>query len=159
MSRGKKKINKSPYIPIYKNSWKKNLKIVDVRGDGNYFFRAIAYQLCHNESHHERLRQSVVKEVTENSERYKNFVTEELDEYTASLSTNKEYANNTTIQATPNALGISIKITSDSETIPSYTVIPCEVESNTRHQHVVLDYIDNVHYVATEFQESFAPAS
>ena len=58
-----------------------------------------------------------------------------------------------------NALGINIEIINDSEKIPSYTVIPCEVESYTRHQHVVLGYISNVHYVATEFQEPFAPVS
>ena len=159
LSRGKKKINTSPYVPIYKKSQKKILKMVDVRGDGDCFFRAIAHQLCFNESHHEQIRQSAVKEVIENPERYKNFVTDGLDEYVASLSTNREWANNTAIQATANALGISIEIINDSERIPSYTVTPCKVESNTRHKHVVLGYIGNIHYVATEFQEPFAPAS
>ena len=77
----------------------------------------------------------------------------------SSLSANREWANNTAVQATANALGISIEIINDSERIPSYTVIPCEVESNVRHQHVVLGYISNIHYVTTEFQELFAPAS
>ena len=111
------------------------------RGDGNGFFRVIAHQLCYYESHHEQIRQSAVKEVIENPERYKNFVTEGLDEYVASLSTNREWANNTTIQAIANALGVSIEKIDDSERIPSYTVTQCEVESNTRHQHSVLGYI------------------
>ena len=125
----------------------------------NCFFRAIAHQLSHNESHHEQIRQSTVKEVIENPEGYKNFVTVGLDEYVASLSTNREWVNNTALQATANALSISIEIINDSERIPSYTVITYEVESNITHQHVVLGYISNVYYVATEFQEPFAPAS
>lgn len=43
-----------------------------------------------------------------------------------------------------------------SERIPSYTVIPYEIESITKHRHVILVYISNVHYVETEFQEPFA---
>ena len=87
--------------------------------------------------------ESAAKEVTENPERCKNFVTEGLDEYIASLSTNREWANNTLIQATANVLCISIKIIKDSERIPSYTVIPCEVQSNTRHQHVDLQNLQS----------------
>ena len=66
---------------------KKNLKTVVVCGDGNCFFQAIVHQLCFNESHHQQIRQSAVKEVVKNPERYKNFVTERLDEYAASLLT------------------------------------------------------------------------
>ena len=117
--KGKKKVNKNSYVSIYKNSWKKNLKMVDVRRDGNYFSRAIAHQLFFNESHHEQVRQSAVKEVIENPERYENFVTEGLDEYVAILPTNREWANNTAIQETANALGISIEIINDSERLPS----------------------------------------
>ena len=73
-------MNKSHYVPIYKTSWKKN---------GNCFVRAIAHQLCYNESHYGQIRQSAVKEVIENPERYKNFVTEGLDEYVSSLSANR----------------------------------------------------------------------
>ena len=154
MVKKKKEDKQEPLSSYLQNQLeKRNLKIVDVRGDGNCFFRAITHQLCYNESHHEQTRQPVVKEVIENSEKYKNFITEGLDEYVSSLSTNRERANNTAVQATANALGISIEIINDSERIPSYTVIPCEVESNVRHQHVVLGYISNIHYVTTEFQE------
>ena len=95
--------------------------MADVCGDENCFFRAIAHQLCYNEFHHEQIRQSAVKEVIGNPERYRNFVTEGLDKYVSSLSTNREWAK---------ALGISIEIINNPERIPSYTVIPCEVESN-----------------------------
>ena len=67
---------------------KRNLKMVHVRGNGNCFFQALAHQLCYNESHHEQIRQSAVKEVIENPERYKNFATEGFDEYVSSLAKN-----------------------------------------------------------------------
>ena len=133
--------------------------MADDGGDGNCFFRAIAHQLCYNESHHEQLRLSVVKEVIGNPERYQDFGTERLDEYISSLSTKREWANKTAIQATANALGISIEIINDSAGIPSYTLISCEVDFITRHQYIILGYISNVHYVAREFQEPVAPAS
>ena len=134
MVKKKKEDKQEPLSSYLQNQLeKRNLKIVDVRGDGNCFLRAITHQLCYNESHHEQTRQPVVKEVIENSEKYKNFITEGLDEYVSSLSTNRERANN--------------------------TAIPCEVESSARHQHAVLGYISNGHYVTTEFQELFAPAS
>ena len=57
-----------------------NLKMFDVRGDGNYFFWAIAHQLRFNESHHQQIRQSAVKEVIKNPERYNNFIAEGFNE-------------------------------------------------------------------------------
>ena len=38
----------------------RNLKLVNVRGDGNYFFRAIAHQLHGNESQHQKVREEAV---------------------------------------------------------------------------------------------------
>ena len=35
----------------------RNLKLVNVRGDGNYFFRVIAHQLHGNESQHQKVRE------------------------------------------------------------------------------------------------------
>ena len=77
-----KKEGKQELLRFYlqKQLEKKNLKMADVCRDGNYFSRAIAHQLYYNESHHEQVRQSAVKEVIENPERYENFVTEGLDE-------------------------------------------------------------------------------
>ena len=80
-----------------------------------------------------QIRQSAVKEVIENPWK-------------------REWANNTEVQATANALGVSIEIINDSERIPSSTVIPHGIESITRHQRVFLGYIGNVHYVEQSFK-------
>ena len=76
MVKRKKEDKQESLCSYLQNQLKKiNLKMVDVCGDGNCFFRAIAHQLCYNKSHHEQIKQSAVKEVIENPERCKNFVT------------------------------------------------------------------------------------
>ena len=71
MVKRKKEDKQEPWRSYLQNHLKKiNLKMADDGGDGNCFFRAIAHQLCYNESHHEQLRLSVVKEVIGNPERH-----------------------------------------------------------------------------------------
>ena len=65
----KKEDKHKPLCSYLQKQLKKHLKMADVRGNGNCFFRAIAHQLCYNESHHKQIRQSAVKEVIENPER------------------------------------------------------------------------------------------
>ena len=72
-----------------------------------FFELFIAPQLCFNESQHHQIRQTAVKEVIKNPEIFKDFVTEGIDEYTASLSPNREWAYNTAIQPNANAFDIS----------------------------------------------------
>ena len=44
----------------------RNLKLVNVRGDGNYFFRGIVHQLYGDESQHQKVREEAVQEVIKN---------------------------------------------------------------------------------------------
>ena len=59
---------------LQKQLRERNLKLVNVRGDGNCFFRAIAHQLYDDESQHQKVREEAVQEVIKNSNRYRNFV-------------------------------------------------------------------------------------
>ena len=134
------------------------MKLVNVCGDGNCFFRAIAHQLYGDESQHQKVREEAVQEVIKNSNRYSNFVAGSFDKYVSNLSTDREWADNAAIQATSNAFRISIEILNDSERIPSYTILPFHEDYVASPQHVVVGYIGNVHYVSTEFHEPFPPA-
>ena len=143
---------------LQKQLRERNLKLVNVRGDGNCFFRAIAHQLYGDESQHQKVREEAVQEVIQNSNRYRNFVAESFDKYVSNLSTDRESAGNAAIQATSNAFRISIEILNDSESIPSYTILPFDKDSVASPQHVFVGYIGNVHYVSTECHEPFPPA-
>ena len=51
-----------------------DLKIVNVRGDGNCFFRAISHQLYRNESNHSSVRSAIVNYLIENKNDFAPFV-------------------------------------------------------------------------------------
>ena len=124
----------------------------------NCFFRVIAHQLYGDELQHQKVREEAVQEVIKNSNRYRNFVAGSFDKYVSDLSTDREWANNAAVQATSNTFRISTEILSDSERIPSYTILPFDEDSAAKPQHVVVGYIGNAHYVSTEPHEPFAPA-
>ena len=124
----------------------------------NCFFRVIAHQLYGDELQHQKVREEAVQKVIKNSNRYRNFAAGSFDKYVSNLSTEREWADNAAIQATSNAFRISIEILNDSERIPSYTILPFHEDYVASSQHVVVEYIGNVHCVSTEFHEPFPPA-
>jgi OTU domain-containing protein 3 len=46
------------------------LKVVNINGDGNCLFRAIADQLEGNESHHQKYREMAVDHILKNEQKY-----------------------------------------------------------------------------------------
>ena len=60
------------------------LKVVEIDGDGNCLFRAIADQLEGDEELHQFFRATCVDHIKENKDHYKMFLdddTEDIDEY------------------------------------------------------------------------------
>ena len=136
----------------------RNLKLVNVRRDGNCFFRAIAHQLYGDQSQYQEVREAARQEVMKNSNRYRNFDTGSFDKYVSNLSTDREWADNAAIQAASNVFRMNIEILNDSERIPSYIILPFDEDFIANPQLVVVGYIGNVHYVSTEFHEPLPPA-
>ena len=87
--------------------------LVNVRGDGNCFFRAIAHQLYGDEPQHQKVGEEAGQKVIKKSNRYRNFVAGSFDKYVSNLSTDREWADSAAIQATSNAFRISIEILND----------------------------------------------
>ena len=64
-TKGEKKENQL-FSNLQKQLRERNLNLVNVRGDGKYFFRAIAHQLHGDESQHQKVREAAVQEVIKN---------------------------------------------------------------------------------------------
>ena len=114
---------------LQKQLRERNLKLVNVRGDGNCFFRAIAHQLYGDESQNQKVGEEAGQEIIKKSNRYRNFVAGSFDKYVSNLSTDREWADSAAIQATSNVFRISIEILNASERIPSYTILPFDQDS------------------------------
>ena len=67
---------------------KKDLRIKEVNGDGNCFFRAVADQLYGFEFYHMRLRRDVCDHLRANKEEYKYFIDNDIsiDKYIRLMS-------------------------------------------------------------------------
>ena len=66
----------------------RNLRTVEVDGDGNCFYRAVAHQYFGDPSRHDEIRRAAVEEVLRFPNRYQEFVLDRnLDEFVAELST------------------------------------------------------------------------
>ena len=85
-AKGEKKENQL-FSNLQKQLRERNLKLVNVRGDGNCFFRAIAHQLYGDESQHRKVREEAVQEAIKNSNRYRNSVARSFDKSVTNLST------------------------------------------------------------------------
>ena len=107
---------------------------------------------------HQKVREEAVQEAIKNSNRYRNFAAGSFNKYVSNLAADRERADNDAMQATSSAFSISTEILSDSERIPSYTILPFDVDSVTSPQPVVVGCIGNTYYVSTEFHEPFPPA-
>ena len=89
------------------------MKLVNVCGDGNCFFRAIAHQLYGDESQNQKVGEEAGQEIIKKSNRYRNFVVGSFDKYVSNLSTDREWTDNAAIQATSKAFRTSIEILND----------------------------------------------
>ena len=72
------------------------LKVVEVDGDGNCLFRAIADQIEGDEEKHEAFRADCVEYIENNKEHYKMFLdddTEDIDEYLNNMRTNTTWGS------------------------------------------------------------------
>ena len=76
----------------------RNLRIVDVPGDGNCLFSAFAHQIYGNISMQSEVRATAVEYIANNPDEFKSFVeNSDIDEYIACLSTDREWGDNLAI--------------------------------------------------------------
>ena len=88
----------------------KGLREVEVDGDGNCQFRAIADQLYGSPDDHEDVRRDVVAHLRSNSSRYSAFVSESYDAYISRMSNIGEWGDHVTLQAASNVYDCIIRV-------------------------------------------------
>jgi len=87
------------------------LKVVDISGDGNCLFRAIADQLEGNEELHEIYRAKTINHIMKNKDHYKMFLdddTEDIEEYIKYMSMNTIWGSQLEINALATVMGFNV---------------------------------------------------
>lgn len=100
-----------------------------VRGDGNCQFRALAHQLYGDEDQHAAMRELVVRQLEEVSDRYCGFVPGRFQDYVSEMSRDETWGDNVTLQAAADALGLRIHVLTDHLTDGFIEVIPQQGKS------------------------------
>lgn len=100
------------YIPDSKKEFDQllapqGLHTIDVEGDGNCFFRALAYLMNMD---HEELRDIAIDYMLNHPEQFEGFSEEGLDSYIDNMSKINTWADNLVIQALADNLEISLRI-------------------------------------------------
>ena len=135
----------------------RNLRIVDVLGDGNCFFRALSHQLFDNAEIHQIVHQAATDQDLHNPELYKeSLINNDIQHFVLSLSKDREWADNHEIQAAADVFGVSIEIiNSNSVSFAPVTVLSQGIPQNLVNKRIILGHIGQVHFVSTEFNSPF----
>ena len=139
----------------------RNLRIVDVLGDSNCFFRALSHQLFGDAESHQIVRQAATDQVLRNPELYtESLINNDIQHFVLSLSKDREWADNHAIQAAGDRFVVSIAIiNSNSASFAPVTVLPQGIPQNLVKKSIILGHIDQVHFVSTEFNYPFPTSS
>jgi len=128
------------------NGW----QAVDVAGDGNAFFRALAKQVYFDEQEHGRARQETIRYMREHREEFEQFVHDvDFDSYVDNMSMEGTYVEGQfEIQAAANTFNVRIKVygrTRDHDR----TIAPLINNSETRDVYMA-HFQAAQHYVVLE---------
>ena len=131
---------------------------VDVKGDGNCQFRALAYQMNLGEESYRTVRTKVVTEMRENPDRYKELVIQKHGNWDDYLKTHElpseEWGDHVTLQAAANAYNRKIKVIQNA--IDVLTLVP-EDGMTRESEELWLAFLPEVHYRGTKLIEDPIP--
>ena len=95
---------------------KRNMRLVQVEGDGNCFYRCVSYALNRSDAMYGNFRQIVLEELKANRYKYVEFIRgykrddEDIDKYIERMGTDKEWAGNIELQAFVNSTKVAITL-------------------------------------------------
>ena len=127
----------------------RNLRIVDVLGNSNCFFRALSHRLFGDAESHQIVRQAATDQVLRNPEIY----TESLINNDISIFCYRyrRIENGQTITQFRQLQMIN----SNSVSFAPVAVLPQGIPQNLVNKRIILGHIDQVHFVSTEFNSPF----
>eukprot|EP00435_Cladocopium_sp_Y103_P074739 s50_g50.t2 len=102
--------------PLRERLEEHELQELQVLGDGNCQFRALADQLApyYDQRYHDQVRAVVVHQLRAYPERYRPFVTEDYDEWVDRMAADKEWGTEVTLRAAADAFGAEIHVFADN---------------------------------------------
>jgi len=132
-----------------------NLRMVDMPGDGNCFYYAVAHQIYGDINRQNEVRAAAVDYVANHPDEFSEFLDgKKIDQYVDLLSEDRNWAENLAIQATANAFGVTIEIINSNQDRYGGSRIIEPVTSSHDHR-IVLGQIEQLHFVSTEIDSSF----
>jgi len=143
-------IQSSPYTIIKSRLAEQGLRLLDVGGAGDCFFRAVSHQLYNDPSYHVHVRTAGVQYMTNNPERFVESNTESSWlRYLSNMSHQGTWADALIIQAVADALNLTINITESNEGFVPITIISPTTSWDSSVE-INIGHLEETHYVSTQ---------
>ena len=125
----------------------RGLDVVNVRGDGNCFFRAISHQVHGNAQRHDEIRQLAIQYIIDHPDQFSDaLLNNDVNAFVFENVEDQIWADNEMVQAVSNALELNIEIISSApETTADHVATP----RRTSDRWVTIGLIGQTHYVST----------
>jgi hypothetical protein len=119
----------------------KNLKPLDVGGDGDCFFKAVSHQLYHSPKYHQNVRKAAIDYISAHPEQFIESITENWNDYIKNMSAQGTWCDALMVQAVANGLNCIIDITESAVNFNETTIVhPTYHPENPETIHIYRSY-------------------
>ena len=126
----------------------KNLKPLDVGGDGDCFFKAVSHQLYHSPKYHQNVRKAAIDYISAHPEQFIESITENCWNDFKNMSAQGTWCDAIMVQAVANGLNCIIDITESAVNFNETTIVhPTYHPENPETIHI--GHMDEFYYVST----------
>lgn len=120
-----------------------SLAELQIEGDGNCQFRALADQLFHNPDYHKHVRKKVYKQLKHHKRLYEGYVPMNYRSYLKKMKRLGEWGDHVTLQAAADRFGAKICLVTSFRDTYYIEIIPKDI---TPSKELWLSYWSEVHY-------------
>ncbi|KAK1303663.1 hypothetical protein QJS10_CPB11g01464 [Acorus calamus] len=116
---------------------------LQIEGDGNCQFRALADQLFRNPEYHKHVRKKVVKQLKHHKKLYEGYVPMDYNTYLKNMKRSGEWGDHVTLQAAADRYGAKICLLTSFKDTCFIEIIP---KDNNPSKELWLSFWSEVHY-------------